>query len=99
MRVRVLSCALPLLIAVAVVVPASGASAERDMIRSLGVRMNDVIDRAAAAAGATSVTTDLEVRFTGHEDCQNTSNDWIYGLSLFSAAGQPTGLVVADGGR
>lgn len=62
-------------------------SAERDMIRSLGARLNDVIDQAAAQADVTSVTTDLENRFTGHEACQNSSNDWIYGLSLFSKAG------------
>jgi len=78
-------------------------SAERDMIRDLGVRLNDVIDRAAAAAGVTSVTTDLEVRFTGHEACQNSSRDWIYGLSLsggFGASGQqPAGPVIASGGR
>lgn len=77
-------------------------SAERDMIRSLGVRLNDVIDQAAAAAGVTAVTSDLEVRFTGHEACQNSSSDWIYGLSLFSAkagAQQPGGPVIADGGR
>lgn len=77
-------------------------SAERDMIRALGVRLNDVIDQAAAQAGVTSVTTDLETRFTGHEACQNSSSDWIYGLSLFSKAGgleQPGGPVVAGGGR
>lgn len=78
-------------------------SAERDMIRTLGVRLNDVIERAAVAAGVTPVTTDLEVGFTGHEACQNSNRDWIYGLSLsggFAANGQqPAGPVVAGGGR
>lgn len=76
-------------------------SNERRMLRDLGVRLNDVIDRAAAAAGVPSVTTDLENRFTGHEACQNRSNDWLYGLSLsgiFAANGvQPTGPVLARG--
>lgn len=48
-------------------------SAERDMIRALGVRLNDVIDQAAAQADMTAVTTDLENRFTGHEACRNST--------------------------
>lgn len=57
-------------------------NAERDMIRRLGVRLNDVIDTAAAQAGVAAVTSDLEHRFTGHEACRNSSTDWIYGLKI-----------------
>lgn len=74
-------------------------SNERDMIRALGARLNDVIDQAAAQAGVTSVTADLENRFFGHEACQNSSSDWIYGLSLSGKTGQPQGPVVAAGDR
>ncbi len=70
-------------------------SAERDMIRALGVRLNDVIDQAAAQAGVTAVTTDLENRFTGHEACRNADRDWLWGLSLSGAAG-PQGEVLAS---
>lgn len=63
-------------------------SSERDMIRRLGVRLNDAIDAAAAQAGVPAVTSDLEQRFVGHEACRNSSSDWIYGLkiSLWSSA-------------
>lgn len=57
-------------------------SSEPRMIRSLGVRLNDVIDQAAARAGVTAVTTGLETEFTGHEACRNSSRDWIYGLKI-----------------
>lgn len=74
-------------------------SSERRMIRSLGVRMNDVIDQAAAQAGVTSVTTGLESHFTGHEACRNSSRDWLYGLKIsFFGSGtqaEPTADVIA----
>lgn len=57
-------------------------NAERDMIRRLGVALNDAIDAAAAQAGIPAVTTDLENRFVGHEACRNSSTDWIYGLRV-----------------
>lgn len=66
-------------------------SAERDMIRDLGVRLNDVIDQAAAAAGVTAVTTNLESRFTGHEACRNSSRDWLWGISLSGIFGAQVG--------
>ncbi|QTX05626.1 GDSL-type esterase/lipase family protein [Agromyces archimandritae] len=56
-------------------------SAERQMVRRLGVQLNDAIDRAAAAAGVPAVTTALETRFAGHEACKN-STSWINGLKI-----------------
>src|SRR5699024_2251344 len=72
--------------------------AERDMIRRLGVELNDAIDEAASRAGVQAVTTDLEQRFEGHEACRNSSSDWIYGLkiSLWSAAQDSLETMRAD---
>ena len=58
------------------------SSAERQMIRRLGVELNDAIDAAADAAGVRSAGTELEQVFDGHEACANGADDWLYGLKL-----------------
>lgn len=55
---------------------------ERQMIRRLGVALNDVIDAAADDAGARSAAGELEQTFDGHEACANGSDDWLYGLRI-----------------
>lgn len=55
---------------------------ERQMIRRLGVELNDAIDAAAEAAGVRSASTELEEVFDGHEACANGPDDWLYGLKL-----------------
>src|SRR5690606_30572954 len=56
------------------------STAERQMIRRLGVALNDAIDAAASAAGVRSAATELEQGFDGHEACANGADDWLYGL-------------------
>ncbi|WP_298329611.1 SGNH/GDSL hydrolase family protein [Haloactinopolyspora sp.] len=58
------------------------STAERQMIRRLGVALNDAIDAAASAAGVRSAATELEQGFDGHEACANGADDWLYGLKI-----------------
>lgn len=77
---------------------------ERQMIRRLGVALNDVIDRAAADAGVPAVSSELEELFDGHEACSNGPDDWLYGVKLSWPTGDeqgdgPSGATVAESDR
>lgn len=58
------------------------STSERQMIRRLGVLLNDVVDEAAAAAGVRSASAQVESTFVGHEACANGLDDWLYGLKI-----------------
>lgn len=67
------------------------SDAERQMIRRLGVLLNDVIDNAAAEAGVESASDEVAAVFDGHEACANEPDDWLYGLKItWSAGNEPT---------
>ncbi|MBB5788494.1 SGNH/GDSL hydrolase family protein [Jiangella mangrovi] len=67
------------------------SNSERQMIRRLGVLLNDVIDAAAAEAGVESASDEVASVFDGHEACGNEPGDWLYGLKISWAAGsEPT---------
>ncbi|SDS17440.1 GDSL-like Lipase/Acylhydrolase family protein [Jiangella sp. DSM 45060] len=66
------------------------SDSERQMIRRLGVLLNDVIDAAAADAGVESASDEVAAGFDGHEACANGPGDWLYGLKIsWSAADEP----------
>lgn len=56
--------------------------AERQMIRRVGAALNEAIDKAAARTGVRSAASALELGFDGHEACDNSSQDWLWGLKL-----------------
>ncbi|WP_166356218.1 SGNH/GDSL hydrolase family protein [Phytoactinopolyspora limicola] len=64
------------------------STAERQMIRRLGLALNDAIGEAASAAGVRSAGSHLVSVFDGHEACDNAPDDWIYGLRLSRGAEQ-----------
>ncbi|WP_157987436.1 SGNH/GDSL hydrolase family protein [Jiangella endophytica] len=67
------------------------SDSERQMIRRLGVLLNDVIDNAAAEAGVESASDEVASIFDGHEACANAAGDWLYGLKIsWSADNEPT---------
>jgi lysophospholipase L1-like esterase len=65
------------------------STAERQMIRRLGVALNQAIDEAATAAGVRSAGAQLETAFDGHEACANGPDDWLNGLKLGSTSNEP----------
>lgn len=65
------------------------SNSERQMLRRLGVLLNDVIDAAAAQAGVGSASDEVAAVFDGHEACANAPGDWLYGL-FWTAATEPT---------
>lgn len=72
------------------------SNSERQMIRRLGVLLNDVIDAAAAEAGVESASDEVAAVFDGHEACANDPGDWLYGLKISWAAGsEPTSATTA----
>lgn len=67
------------------------STSERQMLRRLGVLLNDVIDAAAAEAGVESASDEVAAVFDGHEACANEPGDWLYGLKIsWSADSEPT---------
>ncbi|NDL58580.1 SGNH/GDSL hydrolase family protein [Phytoactinopolyspora mesophila] len=65
------------------------STAEREMIRRLGVALNQAIEEAASAAGVRSAGAQLEAVFDGHEACANGPDDWLNGLKLGSGSQEP----------
>lgn len=75
------------------------SDSERQMLRRLGVLLNDVIDNAAAEAGVESASDEVAAVFNGHEACANASGDWLYGLKIsWTDSTEPTTATATAGG-
>ncbi|WP_147375459.1 SGNH/GDSL hydrolase family protein [Jiangella rhizosphaerae] len=73
------------------------STSERQMIRRLGMLLNDVIDGAAAEAGVESASDEVAAVFDGHEACANAPGDWLYGLKIsWTDSTEPTAPATAS---